>query len=138
MTIKIGTWHEKESRDVVQHTSYAADAIDIRTRPGDYDLNITFVAGYTIPMPMYLLAGIEAEVTGGGYYSGFGGVNHHFSPAKLGSTKENVQMYMYQLADLIDSGKASVDPEWEWLIYDTPWQRDEAPKTWDELKEMAK
>jgi hypothetical protein len=138
MRIKIGTWQEKESRKLTEHTSYAADHIEVETVPGVYDLFVDFVGGYLIPMPYWLLTSIPANVVGGGYYSGFGGVNFAFTPAKTGPTHHGVQLYAYQLKGAVEAGYAIVDPEWQWLVVETPSKAaHERGITWESLKASA-
>ena len=136
MRVKIGTWIEREPRKDAEYTSYAADRIDVMIRPGRYDLFLTFETGYSIPMPYWLLAKLDADVVGGGYYSGFCGNNFAFTPAKLEPTKHHVQMYDYQLKELVAAGRVEVLPGFEWALKDKRAYIAE-PFTWDQVKAMA-
>jgi hypothetical protein len=127
--VQIGWWIEKEARKVTNHTSYAADHIEKVTKPGRYPLHLTFETGYTIPMPYWVLCKIDAETVGGGYYSGFAGNNFRFDPAQLGPSGTHVQMYAYQLPDLLDAGTVEIFPQWMPLVdaerSDKTWKQDE-------------
>lgn len=110
-TIQIGWWVEREPRKVTDRTGYAADHIEKLTKPGSYPLKLSFEGGYTIPMPYWLLASIDAETVGGGYYSGCGGVNYGFTPAEKGPSQTHIQAYTFQLLEMVENGTVELFPE---------------------------
>ncbi len=133
-TCRIGTWHEKATRDVVQCPSYyAADTETLRTAQGDYPISVGFQTGYSVPIPYWLFVAIDAEHISGRTYSGFGGNNFASRELPLESIPLRLQMYAYGLSDLVDSGKVTIDAEFEWLLSDRPWQHADAPKTFAEI-----
>jgi len=110
-TIQIGWWVEREPRKGTEHTSYAADSIEKMTKPGRYPLMLGFDYGHSIPMPHWILSTIDAEVVGGGHYSGFGGVNYSFRPAKKGPEPTHIQAYTFQLLEMVEKGSVELLPE---------------------------
>lgn len=119
MTVRIGTWHEREARTVNRCPSYyAADHETLQTVPGDYPLNLRIVGGYTVPMPYWLLVSVPADRTDGRLYSGFGGVNFASTELPRERTTYTVQMYAYQLAELVAAGKVTVDAPFAGLVDD--------------------
>jgi hypothetical protein len=114
--IVIGTYHERESREITHnHTSYAADWQTVKTVAGDYPVRLTFEGGYLCPMPYWLLVAIDAEITDGRTYSGFGGFNTGSREVVRESTKHRLQMYDYSLAKLLADGTVTLLPEFEFL-----------------------
>lgn len=133
-TIKIGTWHEA-SREITRCPSYyAADTETLVTEAGDYDANLTFEGGYTIPMPYWLLIGIDSVRKSGRLYNGFGGVN--FSSTELPAdeaVRYTIQTYKYMIPEMVASGRLTLDPAFEWLNCERPTDHPNAPKTWAEV-----
>jgi hypothetical protein len=119
MRVQIGFWIERESRDERRCPSYyAADWEILRTKPGRYPLILDVVGGYMCPMPYWLLVAVDADRIDGCLYSGFGG--HNFASTELAKEPKplHVQMYDYQLTELVVSGTAEVFPEWTELLGD--------------------
>lgn len=141
MLIHIGTWHETAPRELSRSPSYyAADHEELITKAGDYRVGITFEGGYNIPMPYWMLIGIDCRVTGGGLYSGFAGVNFACTPIEPRDDVYTIQGYSYQLLDLIKNGAVTIEPQWAWLnqealmLYD--YMRREG-WTWERLTPFA-
>lgn len=135
-TVVIGTWHEPEAREFSRCPSYyAADTETLRVEPGDYQARVTFEGGYNVPMPYWLLVGIECTRVSGRLYSGFGGVNFGSTELKAGElVRYCSQMYSYQIPELVKSGKLTLDPKFEWLMTSPgAWQHPDAPKTWADV-----
>lgn len=116
MKVKIGTWIEREARDITQCPgSYAADSETLRTRPGRYDLFVTVEGGYNYPMPYWLVVRIDADRIAGTTYSGFGG--HNFASQALPKAPKPycLQTWVYQLRSMIEKGNVELLPEWQAL-----------------------
>lgn len=142
ITVKIGTWHETGERQITRCPSYyAADTETLALKPGDYDARLSFEGGYTIPMPYWLLIGIDAERVEGRLYSGFGGCNFSSTDLPKGErVTYTVQKYSYQIADAVNAGRLTLAPGFEWLMggaSDPVWKHQDAPKTWDEVRRLA-
>jgi hypothetical protein len=133
--VVIGHWVEKEPRKLSRCPGYyAADWEEHVTKPGRYPLVLVFVAGYTCPMPYWLLTGIDSEIVDGQTYSGFGGVNHASQAAAKGPSQYAVQTYDYLLPDMVKAGHVELLPGMEWAL-------DRAAAmalTWDRVQEMSK
>lgn len=138
MTLTIGKWIE-ESRDITHCPSYyAADHETIRTKAGEYPVNLKFVGGYLVPMPYWLTIGIAGDRISGALYSGFGGVNYSKTDLPLEPTTYCLQLYSYGLPELVASGKVTLDAGFEWLAENkSAWQHEKAPKTWEALAAMG-
>jgi hypothetical protein len=113
--VKIGTWHEKESREVTEHTTYAADHIEHMTIVGDYPLYLFFRGGDNHPRIESAKVNLSTNVIGGGYYSGFCGNNFAFTPEKLGASNYYDGYAYNDICELVADGRATLDPEWEFL-----------------------
>jgi len=139
MQITIGVFHEKTSRKLTAHTSYAADHVEHETKAGDYPLRLVLVGGYMVPMPYWLCVKLDTEVVSGGYYSGFCGNNFAFSPAPLGPSAYGLQLYSYHLKQLVDDGTVTLAPEWAWMAeVKTQWEGiEERGLTWEKLAAMG-
>lgn len=126
MRLTIGTWIEAESRDVRQCPSYyAADWEVLRTTPGRYDVILQLEGGYLFPMPYWLLVRIDADRVDGKVYSGFGGLNFASNELSHEPKPLTLQMYAYQLGQLIEAGKIELDPEFAGLEVDRiGWAKD--------------
>lgn len=112
VSVRVGTWHELEARDLDRSPSYyAADWEKVRTIPGDVPLFVTFTGGYMVPMPHCATAGVPAETIDGATYSGFGGVNFASTPIKPGPTTYTVWLYSYMLAEAVAAGRVTLAPE---------------------------
>lgn len=135
-TIQIGTWHEPAPREFTRCPSYyAADHETLRVQPGDYPAKVTFEGGYNIPMPYWLIVGVDCKRVSGRLYSGFGGVNYSSTELKPGEDVIHViQAYAYQIKDMVKAGKLTLLPEYSWLTADPAWQHPNAPKTWAEVR----
>lgn len=140
-SVLIGKWVEKESRDITQCPSYyAADYEVLRTRVGEYPVRLTFQGGYIIPMPYWVLVGIDADRIEGKIYSGFGGVNYSSRDLPVGPKQYHIQAYQYHLTDMVKQGLIQLDSGFEWLITegDTPcWKNPKSPKTWEEVRALV-
>jgi hypothetical protein len=137
--VVIGKWIEKASREETRCPSYyAADWETLVTIPGEYPLTLTFEGGYTIPMPYWLLCGISATRKAGATYNGFGGNNFSSNALKVGeSTSLNLQMYAYQIRELVESGRVELLPEFQWMLDEKySWQSERAPKTWQDVANL--
>lgn len=133
-TITIGKWIERESRDVTQCPShYAADHETLRTKPAEYDARLRFEGGYTVPMPYWLLVTVEADRIDGRMYSGFGGRNFASEALPKEPRPLLIQMYHYHIPQLVNDGRLRLNPGFEWLLTDTCWQHQDAPKTWADI-----
>lgn len=110
-TLQIGWWVEREPRKVTDHTSYAADSIEMLTKPGRYPLMLGFEWGFTMPMPHWILTTIDTDVIGGGTYSGFGGVNYSFRPATKEPSQKHIQAYTFMLLEMVEQGYVELLPE---------------------------
>lgn len=136
-TIKVGTWHERAAREVTRCPSYyAADTETLRTVPGDYPVRIAFVGGYMVPMPYWLLVGIDAERVDGRLYSGFGGVNFASTELPKGeAVRYTIQGYDYELGKMVEDGHITLEPGFEWMLggaYERSWKHPDAPKDWND------
>lgn len=141
-TIEIGTWNEPAAREFSHCPSYyAADTETLTVKPGHYPARLTFEGGYTIPMPYWLLIGIDCERVSGRLYSGFGGNNFaHTELPKGEAVRHTIQMYQYQIADCVANGRLTLHPGFEWLLGkagDAVWNHPDAPKTWDAVRQLA-
>lgn len=133
----IGTWHEV-SREITRCPSYyAADTETLLTIPGDYPVVLTFEGGYTVPMPYWVLVGIPTTRISGRLYSGFGGVNFASTPLKEGeAVTYTIQTYAYLLGKLVEEGRVTLRPGFDWLLSEVPWRHDAAPHTWDAVRAL--
>lgn len=138
-SIKIGTWHERVSRNVDRHpTSYAADWQTHQTKAGEYPVVLVFETGYLIPMPYWLMVGIGSRVVAGMTFSGFGGVNYSSSAIEPRDEPLVLQMYAYSLPNLVRDGHITVDPAWAWLVTNNLTKAAmERNLTWAGLREMG-
>jgi hypothetical protein len=140
--ICIGTWIEKESRtDTRCPGYYAADYEKYTTEPGEYPAYLDFSAGYTIPMPQWLIVGVPCRVTEGRTYNGFGGLNFSSQAIEPYDSKYIVQAYAYQIGHLVSTGKIRLDPCWEWLNQDSSLvfaHIRESGLTWEKLHDIEK
>lgn len=130
--IIIGYWivSEPEERSFCP-SYYAADWEQVELKPGKYPLVLTFVGGYTIPMPKTLRAKIDAKTVAGKLYSGFGGVNFASRDIAKGPTTYHFSAYGYQIHDLVKNGRAELLPEFEDILdhkYPLSWVKE---KGWD-------
>lgn len=116
MLIHIGTYHEREARELNRCPGYyAADYETHLTIPGDYPVFMDFVSGYTIPMPYWLLYSIKSRVTGGRLFNGFGGLNFSSQEIEPHDSHYPVQTYDYTLKTAVEKGYITVFPDWAWL-----------------------
>lgn len=131
--VRIGTWIEKESREINRCPSYyAADHETLKTVAGEYPAELEFVGGYTVPMPYWLLVGIPADRIDGRLYSGFAGVNFASTELPKKRVTYHLQSYHYQIPELVEQGWLKLDPAFEWLLVKHyAWQEPGAPKDWD-------
>jgi len=137
--ITIGTWNETTSRDITHCPSYyAADFETLRTTPGAYELRLMFVGGYTVPMPYWLLCRIDATRIAGALYSGFGG-NNFASRAlpKDETVPYRLQTYSYELRKLVEDGRVTLRPGFDWLLAEKPWDAPGAPQDWAAVSALA-
>lgn len=135
----IGYWIEKAPRELEAHTSFAADWITHRTRPGRYPVYMTFEGGYTVPMPYWVLCGIDSDVTAGKTYSALGGNIFASRDVKREPSKYHVQTYTGALAEMIDNGTLEVLPGLEWVrTCHEDICNGTRKVTWDNVREMAK
>lgn len=142
IAVIIGTWHERAPREFTRCPSYyAADTETLRVKPGEYLARITFEGGYTIPMPYWLLIGIDTERVEGRLYSGCGGLNFAVTELKAGeAVRYTIQQYRYQIREAVESGWLTLKPEFEWLNCGAEracWDHSDAPKTWDDVRRLA-
>lgn len=138
MTVTIGKWIEQEAREFSHCPSYyAADYEVLKTRPGEYDLRLTFEGGYTIPMPYWLLVGIQTDRLRGALYSGFCGNNFAQTDLPQEPVLHTSQMYAYELRRLVEQGTVRLKPGFEWLLEENPRHANGAPKTWGDVKQLA-
>lgn len=136
--VVIGHWTEKQSRDLTRCPSYyAADTETIRTKPGKYTVTLVFEGGYTVPMPYWLCCGIDGDRIDGRLYSGFGGVNFASTKLPKEPTVYHVQTYAYYAKDLVEKGILTLLPGFEWLLTECAWRDERAPKTWEQVMELA-
>jgi hypothetical protein len=137
-TIEIGTWHETQTREFSHCPSYyAADTETLRVKVGAYSVRLSFEGGYTIPMPYWLLIGIDTDRIDGRLYSGFGGLNFASTELPKAPVRYTIQMYAYQLAELVKDGRITLKPGFEWMVEgECMWQHPSAPKTWDDVKAL--
>lgn len=81
------------------HTYYAADHRTIRLTPGRYVVSMICEGGYTIPMPYWLVYGIDCEELENCCYSSFAGNNFAVDRrVNTGPSVYTVQQYAYQIA----------------------------------------
>jgi hypothetical protein len=138
--VQIGWWIEAQSRDETHCPSYyAADTETLRTTPGRYPLYMTYMGGYMIPMPQWLLANVPSVRLEGRLYSGFGGNNFASTELKAGEAIDCREMYaVYSVGELADKGQIELLPNWEWLIESrqsgATFNHPNAPRTWDDLR----
>jgi len=135
-TVIVGTWHEREARDITHCPSYyAADSETLRTVPGEYPVRLTFEGGYLVPMPYWLLIGINTTRVDGRLYSGFGGLNVSSTELPKGeAVRHTIQTYAYNVANLVARGDLTLAPGFEWLLEErAQWEAAGAPKTWDDV-----
>lgn len=139
--VKIGTWHERESRDITYCPSYyAADTETLRTIPGDVEAFVLFSGGYTMPMPYWLVVTVPATRVCGRLYNGFGGVNYSHTELPAGEDcPYHTQMYVYGIPELVEQGKLTLDPEFAFLaLKDQRAMFNACPQTWEALAELRK
>lgn len=119
MNVKIGTWHEKESR-VIDHcpSYYAADWEKLETIPGEYDLYLTINTCDLYPSPQWLCASIATNRLAGKLYSGFGGNNFASHDLPKEPKTYTIQTYSYHIPDLVEQGLITLFPEWAMLSVD--------------------
>jgi hypothetical protein len=113
LNVIIGHYIVSEAKEI-QHcpSYYAADYEILRLTPGRYEMRVTFVGGYTCPMPYWLLAQVDSTRVEGALYSGFGGVNFGRTELPAGETvKYGIQTNAFNLKRLIDDGKFEPLPE---------------------------
>jgi hypothetical protein len=136
MTMTIGTWNETAPREITHCPSYyAADTETLAIRPGTYPVRVTFEGGYTVPMPYWLLVGIDTTRVSGRLFSGCGGVNYGATELPAGeAVRYVVQMHQYGLRKLVDAGRVTLAPGYEWLLGDKPWEDADAPKDWTDAR----
>lgn len=117
--IEVGHWIVGEGETVDRCPSYyAADHERLALTPGRYPVRLRFVGGYTIPMPYWLLVGIDATRVSGALYSGCGGRNFARTDLPAGeAVSYAVQAYAYQLADLVKAGRVELHAGCEWAPY---------------------
>jgi hypothetical protein len=148
-SVVIGTWVEPEARVFTHCPSYyAADHETLRVKPGEYPVRVTFEGGYLIPMPYWLLIGLDTERVSGALYNGCGGVNYGSTELPAGeAVRHTLQLYAYNLRDpkpefatlgpgLVSSGKVKLDPRFAWLLEEKPWENPDAPKTWEDVRNL--
>lgn len=135
-TLTIGTWHEAEAREIQRCPSYyAADHETLRTTPGAYPLSVEFRYGYTVPMPDAPTAPIDTVRVSGALYSGFGGVNFARTELKPGEAVTYWERFhLFQLRELVDAGRVTLLPGFEWLLEPTPWKAPGALTTWEAVR----
>jgi len=137
VSIEIGVWHETENREFTHCPSYyAADSETLRVKIGNYPLRVTFEGGYIIPMPYWLLCGIDTDRIDGRLYNGFGGVNYSSTELPHEPVCYTIQMYRYQLPDLVKDGRVTLKSGFEWLLDKIPWENPNAPKTWEDVEKL--
>ncbi len=118
--IEIGTWHEKEERKLTQHTEYAADYIIHETIPGDYPARLSInYGGFVIPMPHWLLVGIDSNIIDGRLYSGFCGINFAHRDVERRPSEYTIQADSYHIPEMVKTERLTLKPEWEFLNQDT-------------------
>lgn len=89
-------------------------------------------------MPHWLLANIDADRVEGALYSGFGGLNFASTPLRVCErVVYHVQKYVHQLHELIENGRVTLRPDFEWLLCDKPWEGPGAPQTWDAIRRLC-
>lgn len=139
-SVIVGTWHEREARDITRCPSYyAADYETLRTMPGDYPVRVTFEGGYTIPMPYWVLVGINSTRVNGALFSGFGGNNFAKTDLPAGeAVTYSLQTYVHTIPDMVADGRLTLAPGFEWLN-DKDHGRVIAagPRTWDAVRALA-
>jgi hypothetical protein len=137
--IEIGTWHEREARELTRCPSYyAADHETVVTKPGDYPVRVTFEGGYLVPMPYWLVGAIPAVRKSGALYSGFGGNN--FASTKLPAGEEvswSIQSYVYEISKFVEDGRLTLKPGFEWLLEKVAFNHPNAPKSWDAVRALT-
>lgn len=138
----VGDWREPEAREITHCPSYyAADSETLRVKPGAYPARVHFAGGYTVPMPYWLLVGLDCERVAGRLYSGFGGVNHSHTELPAGEpVRHTLQMYAYSIGEAVRAGRMTLRPGFEWLADASPgrafWQHPDAPATWERVRDL--
>ena len=117
--IKIGTWIETE-RTLQRGTEYAADYINHRTVPGEYDAFLTYEKVYhdgewVAVSSKDIIVTIETNITDGKLFSGFGGVNYGHTDVQPGPSKITLNPYAYHARDMVAKGNLVLDPDFWWL-----------------------
>ena len=133
--VTVGMWHEKQVREIDHCPSYyAADFEVLQSIPGDYPLTVSFIGGYTVPMPNRASAPVATTRLRGALYSGMGGHNFASTALEVGEKKIYWEgMYVYNLARLVEAGLVTLKPEFQWLAHVNAWQHPDAFKTWAEV-----
>lgn len=136
--IIIGKWHEPDPREFSHCPSYyAADYEVLRVRPGVYPARLKFVTGYMVPMPYWLLIGIECERIDGRLYSGFGGVNFSSTELLKGETvKHTIQSNSYLIGEYVDRGMLALAPHFAWLTHKPAFRHPSAPTSWEMVRAL--
>jgi hypothetical protein len=140
--LKVGTYHEREHREITRCPSYyAADWEKLETIPGEYWVTLSVEGGFTIPMPKWVLIRIDTTRLAGRLYSGFCGNNFAHTDLEPGQNVGYcIQTYPYMLPKMIADGLVTLDPEFAWLNLKSPRTRftdiPEFPSTWDEWRAL--
>jgi hypothetical protein len=116
--IQIGWWVVKPGAEPISHcpSYYAADHEALQPLPGLYPARLVFEAGFNIPMPHWLVAGVDCTRISGELYSGFGGVNFAHTTLKPGESKQYVhQCYDYQIPELARAGRLLLAEPYAWM-----------------------
>lgn len=138
LTILVGYYTEKATRELIEHTSYAADWVRHMTKPGRYPVYLTFEEGFTIPMPYWLTYGIDTDIVDGCTYSGYGGVIIGSTPVKRGPSKYTLQQYSYQAPTLLQHGLELLPGmEWVGLPDQIAYVKEHYP-TWGDVRKLNK
>jgi hypothetical protein len=108
--------------------------------PGDFELHLRFKHGYRhrVPTPDEVLVNIAAERVDGRLYDGFCGVIIGSTPLPVGEPVIHPEGHRVAgLRDLIDSGCITLRSDFGWLLYDKPWERPDAPRTWEAVEALS-
>lgn len=134
----VGYWREPEARTLTHCPSYyAADTETLAIPAGRYPVRLSFAGGYTVPMPQWLLVGIDCTRVSGRLFSGFGGVNFAHRDLPAGEpVRHCLQLYAYQAAELEASGRLELLPGFEWVRERKPWEHVNAPKDWQAVSAL--
>jgi len=113
---RIGTWHERESRELIEyHTSYAADWRKVRTTAGEYPAYLVWKMHDPKPWADWFTTSVPAEVIDGKEYNGIGGYNYSSSPVRLGPITFSIGFYAFVIRDAVAKGHVTLNEGWEWL-----------------------